>query len=238
MSSNSTNEISAPAKKPGESRGWLRRAQEWWYEEFRKIVGAWVFVVVIAVVGAIFVVVVDATDYVFSTMTFCGTTCHVMEVNVFKELKESKHWKAPSGVRATCADCHVGGRLSFAMLDHFIGTGELFVWLTHDLSKPGAFERLRPAGADRVRFQMIENDSARCRKCHEMEAIKPERIRGQNIHADALEKGTTCIICHYNLVHKEVEPSAAFRAAIDAATDAGSEEDSELEAGEGEEEVL
>ena len=161
-----------------------------------------------------------------------------MEVNVFKELKKSKHWNAPSGVRATCADCHVGGRLSFAMMDHFVGTGELFVWLTHDLDKPGAFERLRPAGADRVRFQMIENDSARCRSCHEMEAIKPERIRGQNIHADALETGTTCIICHYNLVHKEVEPSVAFRAAIDAATDAGYEEEPELEAGEDEEEVL
>lgn len=27
--------------------------------------------------------------------------------------------------------------------------------------------------------------------------------------------GTTCIACHYNLVHKEVEPSAAFLKAIE-----------------------
>ena len=124
------------------------------------------------------------------------------------------------------------------MLDHFVGTDELFVLLTHDLSRSGASERLRPAGADRVRFQMIENNSSRFRSCHQMEAIKPKRIRGQNVHADALEKGTTCIICHYNLVHKEVEPSEAFQKAIDAAIDVSLEEEPELEAGEEEEEVL
>ena len=217
MSSTSPTEPTKSGKKPSRSPGFFKRAQDYWYDQFRRIVGAWVFVVVLIVMGSIFVVVVDTADYVFSTMTFCGTTCLVMEVNVYKELKKSKHWTTPTGVRATCADCHVGGRLSFAMLDHFVGTGELFVWLTHDLSKPGAFERLRPAAADRVRFAMIENDSWKCRGCHEMEAIKPKRIRGQNQHEEALEEGTTCIVCHYNLVHKEVEPSPSFKRAIEEA---------------------
>jgi nitrate/TMAO reductase-like tetraheme cytochrome c subunit len=48
-----------------------------------------------------------------------------------------------------------------------------------------------------------------------MEAIKPERKRGQRMHAVAIEEGTTCIVCHYNLVHKEVEPSKAFLEAIE-----------------------
>ena len=205
--------------------GWIQRAQEYWYREFRRIVGAWVFVVVIITIGSIFMVVLDTADYVFSTQTFCGTACHVMEINVYKELKESKHWTTPTGVRALCKDCHVGGRLSFAMVDHFVGTGELFVWLTHDLDKPGAFEQLRPDAADRVRFEMLEDDSARCRGCHVMEAIKPKRIRGQNQHNDAMEKGITCIICHYNLVHKEVEPSPAFRSAIEQAIGGAIEEE-------------
>jgi nitrate/TMAO reductase-like tetraheme cytochrome c subunit len=240
MSSVSPNEPVESGKKKGRPRGWFTRAQDWWYMEFRKIVGAWVFVVVVIGFGAVFVAAMDFTDYVFSTQTFCGTACHVMEINVYKELKQSKHWNTPTGVRALCADCHVGGRLSFAMFDHFVGTGELFVWLTHDLDKPGAFERLRPAGADRVRFEMIENDSARCRSCHVMEAIKPKRIRGQKQHEEALEEGITCIVCHYNLVHKEVEPSPAFQRAIEEARGlTGTEEEDETElAGEEEGEVL
>jgi nitrate/TMAO reductase-like tetraheme cytochrome c subunit len=47
-----------------------------------------------------------------------------------------------------------------------------------------------------------------------MEAIQPERLRGQRQHAEAIETGTTCIACHYNLVHKDVEPSEEFLQAI------------------------
>ncbi len=176
----------------------------------------WISIVVILAVGGTGVATIDATDYYYSSQNFCAFTCHVMESTVYKELQQSKHWTTPSGVRAMCADCHVSKRLTFAMWDHFIGTGELFVWLTHDLSKPGAFEELRPAAADRVRFQMLKNDSEKCRECHVMEAIKPERKRGRRMHASAREENTTCIACHYNLVHKEVEPSKAFLEAIEA----------------------
>jgi nitrate/TMAO reductase-like tetraheme cytochrome c subunit len=176
----------------------------------------WISVVAILAVGGAGVATIDATDYYYSSQNFCAFTCHVMESTVYEELQQSKHWTNPSGVRPKCADCHVSKRLTFAMWDHFIGTGELFVWLTHDLSKPGAFEELRPAAADRVRFQMLENDSEKCRECHVMEGIKPKRKRGQRMHASAREENTTCIVCHYNLVHKEVEPSKAFLEAIEA----------------------
>jgi nitrate/TMAO reductase-like tetraheme cytochrome c subunit len=225
-----------PAEPHKKKAGFFQRAQDYWYKEFRRIVGAWVFVIVIIAMGSIFIAMADTFDYVFSTFTFCGTACHVMEANVYKELKESKHWNVPSGVRAKCKDCHVSGRLSFAMLDHFVGGSELFVWLTHDLNKPGAFERLRPAAADRVRFQLIESDSAKCRGCHDMEAIKPKRVRGQKQHEEAIKKGITCIICHYNLTHKAVEPSPAFQAAIEQARgEAETSEDKSTPAAGGEE---
>ncbi len=215
--------------------GWLQRAQACRHGKFGIIICASVLLAAITVVGSIFVVIIDTTDYVFSTEKFCGTSCHVMEDNVYAELKKSKHWTTPTGVRANCADCHVSRRLSFAMIDHVLGTKELFVMLTHGgLDKPGAFEELRPAAADRIRFKMIADDSKNCRGCHDMEAIKPERIRGQNQHEDALKKGTTCIICHYNLVHKDVEPSPAFNKAIEEAM--GVTIGEELESLEGEEE--
>jgi nitrate/TMAO reductase-like tetraheme cytochrome c subunit len=203
--------------------------QEWWYREFRRIIGAWVFVVVLLSLGALSVAGIDFTDYIFSHNTFCGNVCHVMESTVYQELQQSKHWNTPTGVRATCADCHVDGRLTLAMIDHFLGTGELFVNLTNDFSKPGSFEKFRPAAADRERFKFMENDSARCRSCHVMEAIKPERVRGQNQHKEAVEKGITCILCHYNLVHKAVDPSEAFLNTIEAVLSTGEE------TGEGEE---
>jgi nitrate/TMAO reductase-like tetraheme cytochrome c subunit len=169
-----------------------------------------IFIAVLISLAAIAVASIDVTDYYFSSDNFCAFTCHVMESTVYEEMQKSKHWTTPSGVRPTCADCHVSGRLTFAMWDHFIGTGEFFVWLRHDFSKPETFEKLRPAAADRARFQMLDNDSKNCRGCHVMEAIKPKRKRGQRMHQQALKDGTTCIVCHYNLVHKKVEPSQAF----------------------------
>ena len=190
------------------------RMQAWWYREFRRIIGAWVFVLVVICVGALTLGALDFTDYVFSRNTFCGNVCHVMESTVYQELQTSKHWNTPTGVRPTCAKCHVAGRLTFAMIDHFLGTGELFVNLTHDFSKPGSFEKFRPDAANRERFKMLENNSETCRSCHIMEAIKPKRVRGQNAHADAMKKNVPCIACHYNLVHKQVEPSEGFLNAI------------------------
>jgi len=189
---------------PGKAHSGVRR----WLGVIR--LHPWIAVVGILAIGGTTVAAMDVTDHYFSSQNFCAYTCHVMESTVYKELKESKHWTTPSGVRPTCADCHVSGRITFAMWDHFIGTGELFVWLTKDLSKPGAFEALRPAAAERVRFQMLENDSEKCRGCHVMEGIKPKKKRGQRMHAAAIKEGTTCIACHYNLVHKEVEPSKTF----------------------------
>ena len=194
------DEVTGPAKTPPTVKRWRR------FSARRLLL---VGVVILAASGTV-VAVVDATDYYFSSQNFCVSACHVMENTVYKELQKSKHWTTPSGVRAMCADCHVSGRLTFAMWDHFVATSELFVNMTNDFSNPEAFEVLRPAGADRVRMEMLSNNSSNCRRCHVMEAIQPKLLRGQTQHKTALKEGTTCISCHYNLVHKEVEPSKAF----------------------------
>lgn len=206
----SENEPSDTGEKPTEKKA--SKNKSIWRRIMRRF--PWKLVAIFVGVGAVAVATVDATDYYFSSENFCAFTCHVMENTVYKELKESKHWTTATGVRPKCADCHVSGRLTFAMWDHFIGTGELFVWMTNDFSNPEAFEVLRPAAADRVRMEMLANNSANCRRCHVMEAIKPKRKRGQSQHQAALKEGTTCISCHYNLVHKEVKPSEAFLKAI------------------------
>jgi nitrate/TMAO reductase-like tetraheme cytochrome c subunit len=157
----------------------------------------------------------DITDRYFSSDAFCMTGCHLMDATVAKELRQSDHWTPPSGVRASCGDCHVSEGLTAAMWDHVLGTREVISFIFKGIRTPEDFEKVRAEGADRVRLAMVANDSKNCRSCHTMEAIKPERKRGQRQHTEALETGTTCIACHYNLVHKEVEPSEAFLKAID-----------------------
>ena len=169
------------------------------------------FLLLALVVGAIIAVpTTEAVDHYFSTDQFCAQTCHVMTATVAEEYHQSAHWNTATGVRPSCADCHVSEGLTMAMWDHFVGTRELIAFAFRGIRTPEAFEAERAGAADRVRMKMLGNDSKNCRSCHVMEAIKPERTRGQRQHAQALENGTTCIACHYNLVHKEVEPSEEF----------------------------
>lgn len=175
------------------------------------------FMIAALAIGSLSIPVIDQVDVYFSSNKFCASSCHEMESTVYKELQSSTHWTTSTGVRAGCADCHVSERLVPAMWDHFLGMKELIVHITSDVSKQGNFDKnYRAETANRVRMRMLENDSKNCRTCHDMRAIKPERKRGQRLHTQASEKKTTCIVCHYDLVHKEVEPSAEFLKAIDS----------------------
>jgi cytochrome c-type protein NapC len=152
----------------------------------------------------------DAVDQYFSSNAFCANSCHVMNATVYKELQKSAHWNTKVGVRPKCADCHLSRGLTAKMWEHTVGIIELVAFLFRGIRTVEAFEKERPRLADNERFRLLANDSANCRSCHVMEAIKPERRRGQRQHAEARKNGTTCIVCHYNLVHKEIEPSDAF----------------------------
>ncbi len=174
-------------------------------------------IVVIVVGGAGAVIgapVADEVDRYFSSDAFCANTCHIMTATVAKELHESDHWNGPSGVRATCGDCHVSETLLAAWWDHIIGLRELYAFTIGGIDTVEEFEEERAALANRTRLGMIANDSKNCRTCHVMAAIKPERTRGQKQHEEARKEGTTCIACHYNLVHKEVPLSDEVKKAL------------------------
>jgi len=158
--------------------------------------------------------VADGVDAYFSSDAFCANTCHIMTATLATEMRESRHRATPTGVRPGCSDCHLSRRLTAAMRDHVVGTRELFAFLFGGIRTVEAFETVRAAAADRVRFQMLGNDSRNCRNRHELAAIRPERKRGQRQYEEALKEGVTCIACHCNLVHKEVPPSKDFEAAI------------------------
>jgi len=203
----------APEQKPAGRGG--RRS---WFGRARAAISGYplLFILLALGVGAVIAVpTTEAVDRYFSTDQFCAQTCHVMTATVAEEYHQSTHWNTATGVRPSCHHCHVSEGPTMGMWDHFVGTKELFAFAFRGIRTPEAFEEERAGAADRVRMKMLANDSKNCRGCHVMAAIKPERTRGQRQHAQALEDGTTCIACHYNLVHKEVEPSASFLQAIE-----------------------
>jgi nitrate/TMAO reductase-like tetraheme cytochrome c subunit len=62
------------------------------------------------------------------------------------------------------------------------------------------YEARRPELAQKVRADYLKNDSAQCRTCHAYENF----TRPIKSHDRAKKAGTTCITCHYNLVHGDI----------------------------------
>ncbi len=168
------------------------------------------------VAGLIAALGLEEMDRFTSTDEFC-TGCHLTQVYIAESetYKTSGHRTRTSGVIAGCADCHIPKGLIPATYIHIVkGAEDLWGEIAFDYNDPEVWKAERPRLAHAVRDWFLANDSVTCRECHVMEAIKPKRKRGQRQHAAAIKEETTCVACHYNLVHEEVEPSEAFLNAI------------------------
>lgn len=182
-----------------------------------KWVGGTMGVAVLAGLGLgviIGVPVLDKADRYFSTNDFCASACHVMTDTVAAEFKASTHGTSRFGVIPKCSDCHVSENLTGAMIDHALGLKDLYANVVLGIDTAAEFETIRAEAANTARMAFYNSDSANCRSCHVMSDIKPEKKRGQVQHAEAIEKDITCIVCHYDLVHKSVPLSDEFDAII------------------------
>lgn len=142
-----------------------------------------------------------------NTMSFC-ISCHEMRAFVYEEYKQTVHYQNMSGVRASCADCHVPKDWTPKVARKIKAT---FVEVPHkiigSISTREKFQAKRLQLAERVWASMRASDSRECRNCHLREAMvladqKP-RARGQ--HEEALQSGETCIECHQGIAHKKPE---------------------------------
>ncbi len=110
----------------------------------------------------------------------------------------------PSGVQATCPDCHVPKDWTAKMVRKIRASGELFHWAAGTISTPEKFEARRPALAARVWSAMKASDSRECRNCHNFSAMNTTgqgRFAGR-AHAQASAAGQTCIDCHKGISHR------------------------------------
>jgi len=165
--------------------------------------------------GVFWVPTLDFVDHYFSSNDFCAKACHVMEGTVYKELQQSKHWTNSEAVRPKCGSCHLHEHLTMAMWDHVIGLRDLYSFIFKGIRTPEDIDKIRPELANKVRMEMLADGNKPCLRCHVFEGIKPKKKRGQRQHADAVKKNTPCIACHYNLVHKEIDPSTEFEKATE-----------------------
>ncbi|MCF8479794.1 MAG: NapC/NirT family cytochrome c [Rhodospirillum sp.] len=173
--------------------------------------GAFVILCVGAVVALIgwggFHAALDATN----TETFC-LSCHEMKDTVYQEYLTTAHARNPSGVRATCPDCHVPTALGPKLLRKIQASTELYHAVMGTIDTPEKFEARRIDMAEHVWSQLEATDSRECRSCHSFDAMDfhGQTAEGAKRMAEAKDKGETCIGCHKGIAHKM--PDLAGRA--------------------------
>ena len=138
-----------------------------------------------------------------NTTAFC-ISCHEMRDTVYKEYQETMHYSNPSGVQATCADCHVPREWVHKVVRKVYATRELYHKALGTIDTPEKFEAKRWELANRVWDQMKATDSRECRNCHSFTAMDTtEQDRSaRKKHIRAQERGETCIDCHKGLAHE------------------------------------
>lgn len=133
---------------------------------------------------------------------FC-ISCHEMRDNVYEELKKTIHYSNRSGVRATCADCHVPREWGNKVIRKIKATNELWGKLTGTIDTREKFEAKRLKLAEYEWRRMKANDSLECRNCHSLESMNTEmqKQRARRQHELAVKNRETCIDCHKGVAH-------------------------------------
>ena len=138
-----------------------------------------------------------------NTMEFC-TSCHEMRAFVFEEYRQASHYQNASGVRVTCADCHVprawGAKIQRKIRATF---KELPHKILGSINTKEKFEAKRLEMAEYVWASMRATDSRECRNCHSVAAmtLAAQKPRARAQHEDSLKTGETCIDCHQGVAH-------------------------------------
>ena len=133
---------------------------------------------------------------------FC-VGCHEHQI-VFQELKATIHYSNRSGVRATCANCHVPHDWTDKLARKMQASKEVYgkIFGTVDTREKFLDHRLELAQHEWARLKA--NDSLECRNCHNYTSMDLTRqsTRAAEIHKRWLGSGEkTCIDCHKGIAH-------------------------------------
>ena len=143
---------------------------------------------------------------------FCFS-CHSHEVNIRAEYEASSHFANRTGVRASCADCHLPKDSWLELMTtKVIVSADIIPEFSGKLDTPEKWEHHRSEMAERVWHEYRENDSKFCRNCHLPEATRTnlQSSMAATMHAAGSKSGRTCIDCHKGLVHALPNPTPDY----------------------------
>ena len=144
--------------------------------------------------------VLEATN----TETFC-ISCHEMRDNVYQELRTTVHFTNPSGVRATCPDCHVPHNWTDKIARKMQASKEVWGMVFGTIDTRDKFLEHRLTLAQHEWTRLKSNDSLECRNCHSEEYMdfSVQSSRAVEAHQTFLVTGKkTCIDCHKGIAHE------------------------------------
>ena len=138
-----------------------------------------------------------------NTMEFC-LSCHEMKNNPYAEYQDTIHFKNPSGVQVTCADCHVPRPWIHKVVRKIKASRELWFKATGKIDTPEKYNEHRWELANRVWDSMKATDSRECRNCHNFESmdLSEQDRSARKKHGRAVDQGETCIDCHTGIAHE------------------------------------
>jgi cytochrome c-type protein NapC len=137
-----------------------------------------------------------------NTESFC-ISCHEMEANVYQEYKTTIHYSNPTGVRATCPECHVPQEWMHKVVRKVRASNELYHWFIGSIDTPEKFQAKRYELAGHVWKSMQETDSRECRNCHDYGhmTLQEQTVMAKKTHELGVSLGNTCIDCHQGVAH-------------------------------------
>ncbi|UCH53380.1 MAG: NapC/NirT family cytochrome c [Pseudomonadota bacterium] len=171
---------------------------------------SWLWLLLIgAVIGALVVIGSGVMVYATGTNDFCAGACHSMQFP-FAEYQQSKHYMNHSGVRASCADCHIPHEYPQKLIHKAIsGVRDVYAEFRGVIDTREKYEALRGEMAVRERERLRARGSAECRHCHAIDAmwLKVQNPYVARAHRLSLEHDRTCIDCHRGVAHGVQEVS-------------------------------
>jgi cytochrome c-type protein NapC len=128
-----------------------------------------------------------------------------MADNNYQEYRKTIHAHSKTGVKATCADCHVPREFPDVFVRKVLAVNDIYHHLAGTIDTPEKFQARRLELAKKVWVRMKTTDSRECRNCHDTAAMKREEQGkvAQKEHEQLFAGTRTCIDCHYGIAHKE-----------------------------------
>ena len=156
--------------------------------------------VCVLVGGGILVAAVE-TVHMTSTEEFCSS-CHTNDAAA--EFKGTIHDQNRTGVRATCADCHLPREVVPMMVRKVKAAKEVWGQFTGVINTKEKYDKHRYEMAVSEWTRMKGNNSQECRNCHNLaKAAEKQSDTAKARHAKAMAERTDCIDCHFGIAHTE-----------------------------------